>query len=92
MVFITIYPDARLCQVNLPYILWGATFNTSFLLAYLVVLDMSFFPGPKPKKKKKKSFESITISGPRDRTLLYLESHPWMRWLWKVIRLSSLTR
>lgn len=46
-------------MVNLPYILWVAAFNTSFLLLYLVVLDISFFPGPKPKKKK----EPISMSG-----------------------------
>jgi phosphatidylinositol glycan class W len=62
MVFITIQTDARLYQANLPYILWVAAFNTSFLLAYLVVLDILFFPGPKPKKEKKKSFESTSMS------------------------------
>jgi len=32
-------------MVNLPYILWVAAFNTSFLLLYLVVLDMWMFSG-----------------------------------------------
>jgi phosphatidylinositol glycan class W len=49
-------------KANLPYILWVAAFNTSFLLAYLVVLDISFFPGPKPKKKEK-PLDLISMSG-----------------------------
>ncbi|KIJ91233.1 hypothetical protein K443DRAFT_686228 [Laccaria amethystina LaAM-08-1] len=49
-------------MANLPYILWVAAFNTSFLLAYLVVLDISFFPGPKPKKKEK-PLDLISMSG-----------------------------
>ena len=49
-------------KVNLPYILWVAAFNTSFLLLYLVVLDISFFPGPKPKKKKE-PLDSISMPG-----------------------------
>lgn len=32
-------------QTNLPYILWIAGFNTSFLLGYLL-LDLYFFPSP----------------------------------------------
>ncbi|TFK43019.1 GWT1-domain-containing protein [Crucibulum laeve] len=39
-------------MVNLPYILWVAAFNTSFLLAYLLVLDLCFFPGPSINKPK----------------------------------------
>ncbi|KAF9483265.1 hypothetical protein BDN70DRAFT_873954 [Pholiota conissans] len=39
--------------VNMTYILWVAAFNTSFLLAYLVVLDMWIFPPPKESSKSK---------------------------------------
>jgi len=35
-------------QVNLPYILWVAAFNTSFILAYFL-LDLFFFPSPLSK-------------------------------------------
>lgn len=49
-------------MVNLPYIVWVAAFNTSFLLVYLVVLDILFFPGPKPKKREK-PLDLISISG-----------------------------
>lgn len=34
--------------VNLPYIVWVAAFNTSFMLAYLL-LDLVFFPSPLSK-------------------------------------------
>jgi phosphatidylinositol glycan class W len=37
-----------LSQVNLPYILWVAAFNTTFLLCYLL-LDLAFFPTPLAK-------------------------------------------
>ena len=37
-----------LLQVNLPYILWVAAYNTSFLLGYLL-LDLVFFPSPLSK-------------------------------------------
>ncbi|KIJ92074.1 hypothetical protein K443DRAFT_685479 [Laccaria amethystina LaAM-08-1] len=47
-------------MVNLLYILWVAAFNTSFLLAYSVVLNISFFPGPKPKKEKSLDLTSIS--------------------------------
>ncbi|KAF8161344.1 GWT1-domain-containing protein [Crassisporium funariophilum] len=36
-------------MVNLPYILWVAGFNTSFLLAYMVVLDIGIFASPQPR-------------------------------------------
>ncbi|KAI0318210.1 GWT1-domain-containing protein [Amylostereum chailletii] len=35
-------------MVNLPYILWVAAYNTTFLLAYLI-LDLIFFPSPLSK-------------------------------------------
>lgn len=42
-------PDIqRLGQANLPYILWVAAFNTSFILAYFL-LDLFFFPSPLSK-------------------------------------------
>jgi len=37
-------------QVNLPYILWVAGYNASFTLAYILILDVGFFPGVKPRK------------------------------------------
>jgi phosphatidylinositol glycan class W len=40
--------------VNLSYILWIAAFNTTFLLAYLVVLDMGFFGSWSASAKKTK--------------------------------------
>ena len=40
------FSPCLLCvQVNLPYILWVAAFNTSFILAYFL-LDLFFFPSP----------------------------------------------
>ncbi|KAF9781098.1 GWT1-domain-containing protein [Thelephora terrestris] len=58
--------------VNLPYILWVAAFNTSFILAY-ILLDLFFFPSPLsksiysptsklkvPKDRRKASTESQT--------------------------------
>lgn len=38
-------------MVNLPYILWIAAFNASFLFAYLI-LDMIFYPSPEPRNAK----------------------------------------
>ncbi|TFK28338.1 hypothetical protein FA15DRAFT_612475 [Coprinopsis marcescibilis] len=38
--------------VNLPYIMWVAAYNVFFVLAYIVLLDVIFFPGPKTKKPK----------------------------------------
>lgn len=35
-------------QVNLPYVIWVAAFNTTFLLGYLL-LDLVFFPSPLSK-------------------------------------------
>ncbi|KAF8161341.1 GWT1-domain-containing protein [Crassisporium funariophilum] len=37
-------------MVNLPYILWVCAFNTSFLLAYMVVLDIGIFSSPQPRR------------------------------------------
>ncbi|KAH6903282.1 GPI-anchored wall transfer protein 1 [Coprinopsis sp. MPI-PUGE-AT-0042] len=39
--------------VNVPYILWVAAYNVTFVLAYTVVLDIVFFPKPKTKKSPK---------------------------------------
>jgi phosphatidylinositol glycan class W len=35
-------------QANLPYVLWVAAYNTSFILGYLL-LDLFFFPSPLSK-------------------------------------------
>ncbi|KAF7329250.1 GPI-anchored wall transfer protein [Mycena kentingensis (nom. inval.)] len=39
---------------NFPYVLWIAAFNTSFILAYLV-LDMAFYPAPPIRKPRASS-------------------------------------
>ncbi|KAH9053158.1 GWT1-domain-containing protein [Lactarius vividus] len=41
-------PDASRRLVNLPYILWVAAYNTTFLLCYML-LDLAFFPTPLAK-------------------------------------------
>ncbi|CAA7263440.1 unnamed protein product [Cyclocybe aegerita] len=41
-------------MVNLPYILWVVAFNTSFLLSYIVVLDIGIFGESKGKSAKAK--------------------------------------
>jgi len=41
-------PDVSRRLVNLPYILWVAAYNTTFLLCYLL-LDLVFFPTPLAK-------------------------------------------
>ncbi|KAJ7450043.1 GWT1-domain-containing protein [Mycena galericulata] len=46
---------------NLPYALWIAAFNTSFILGYLV-LDMLFFPPAVASKRKGKSVEASPAS------------------------------
>jgi phosphatidylinositol glycan class W len=38
----------HLGQANLPYILWVAAFNTSFIFGYFL-LDLFFFPSPLSK-------------------------------------------
>ncbi|KIL66037.1 hypothetical protein M378DRAFT_161257 [Amanita muscaria Koide BX008] len=43
--------------VNLPYILWIAAFNTTFLFAYLL-LDILFFPTPAPQKIPKSNLDT----------------------------------
>ncbi|KAJ7825372.1 GWT1-domain-containing protein, partial [Mycena olivaceomarginata] len=47
---------------NLPYALWIAAFNTSYILGYLV-LDMLFFPTPAVRRKKsRQSTDDISAS------------------------------
>ncbi|KAI9438149.1 GWT1-domain-containing protein [Lactarius indigo] len=41
-------PDVSRRLVNLPYILWVAAYNTTFLLCYML-LDLAFFPTPLAK-------------------------------------------
>ncbi|KAH9015069.1 GWT1-domain-containing protein [Lactarius hengduanensis] len=41
-------PDASRRLVNLPYIMWVAAYNTTFLLCYML-LDLAFFPTPLAK-------------------------------------------
>lgn len=36
--------------VNIPYIFWVAAYNISFTLAYMLILDVLFFPTTKPRK------------------------------------------
>ncbi|KAF7362305.1 GPI-anchored wall transfer protein [Mycena venus] len=53
----------ELCNgvANLPYALWIAAFNTSYILGYLV-LDMVFFPAPYVPKKAKPAPASVSPS------------------------------
>jgi hypothetical protein len=44
----------HLIQVNLPYILWVAAFNTWFLFAYFI-LDILFYPSPERSKTQTSS-------------------------------------
>ncbi|KAF8187713.1 GPI-anchored wall transfer protein 1 [Pholiota molesta] len=55
-------------MVNLSYILWIAAFNTTFLLAYLVVLDMGFFGSwsASAKKTKQKNVGHEALHGRGD--------------------------
>lgn len=34
----------------MPYVFWVAAYNISFTLAYILILDLFFFPGTKPRK------------------------------------------
>ncbi|KAJ7102724.1 GWT1-domain-containing protein [Mycena epipterygia] len=48
---------------NLPYALWIAAFNTSFVLGYLV-LDMAFFPAPTISKTRASSTSAARAYAP----------------------------
>jgi phosphatidylinositol glycan class W len=61
-------------QANLPYALWIAAFNTSYILGYLV-LDMLFFPTPAVRRKKsRQSTDDISASASPARAPLLLEA------------------
>lgn len=71
----------RLEQANLPYVLWVAAFNTSFILAYFL-LDLFFFPSPlsksiysptsklKVRKERRKAPTESQTPPPRDAPVL----------------------
>ncbi|KAG2006940.1 GPI-anchored wall transfer protein 1 [Coprinopsis cinerea AmutBmut pab1-1] len=61
-------------MVNLPYILWVAAYNVTFLLAYIVVLDIYFFPGPKPSKARKDPSHSNYFTAPEGNPPTLLEA------------------
>ena len=41
----------RVLQMNIPAMLWTASYNGMFVLAYTIALDIVFFPRPKAMKK-----------------------------------------
>lgn len=60
-------------QVNISYILWITAFNTSFLVAYIIALDLGLF-APSQSSTSKKNKNNANPRVDRDRDTLH--AHP----------------